>query len=55
MFYIEEKQGLSYIPFEQIKNNLYGIVYKQKEQATLDDYFEKLKSSANVVVLRNPN
>jgi parvulin-like peptidyl-prolyl isomerase len=55
MFYIVSKKDLSYLAFDQIKNNLYGIVYKQKEKEALNDYFEKLKSSANIVVLRNPN
>lgn len=55
MFYVIAKKDLSYLDFDKIKNNLYGIVYKQKEQETLNDYFEKLKSSANIVVLRNPN
>lgn len=55
MLFVKEKNGVSYIPFEKIKNNIYGVVYKQKEQKALEDYFEKLKSSANIQVLRNPN
>jgi hypothetical protein len=55
MYYVIKKEGISYIPFENVRNNIYGYLYKQKEQKAIEDHFEKLKSSANIQVLRNPN
>ena len=55
MYYVLKKEGISYVPFENVRNNIYGFLYKQKEQKAIEDHFEKLKSSANIQVLRNPN
>ncbi|MBE0492281.1 MAG: peptidyl-prolyl cis-trans isomerase [Sulfurospirillum sp.] len=55
LFYIKEKQGVSYLPFEQVKNNIYNVMYNEREQKAMDDYFEKLKSSATIEVFRNPS
>lgn len=55
MFFLKEKKGVSLVPFESAKNSIYGALYQQAEQKALSDYFEKLKSSANIEVLRNPN
>lgn len=55
MFQINNKKGENYISFDKIKNNLFGVIYKQREQKAISDYFEKLKSTASIKVLRNPS
>ncbi len=55
MFYLKEKQGVSYIDFEKAKSSIYSVLYQQQEQKVLSDYFEKAKSSASIEVLRNPS
>jgi len=55
MFYVREKKELSLIPYEDVKNNIYRMLSKQKEQKAIKDYFEKLKSSASIVVVRSPS
>ncbi len=55
MFYIKEKDGVKTLPFKQVKNYIYSVLSSKKEKAAIDDYFEKLKSVADVKVLRRPN
>jgi hypothetical protein len=55
MFYIKEKNGVQTLSFEKVKNYIYSILSSKKQRQAIDDYFEKLKSVANVKVLRKPN
>ncbi len=55
MFYIKEKNDLRQIPFEDVKKGIYRVISKQQESAVIKDYFEKLKSSASIVVVRSPS
>ena len=55
MFFIKEKKDLQQIPYKSVKANIYRVLSKRKETKTLKDYFEKLKSSASIVVVRSPN
>ena len=55
MFYIKEKKDFSQIPYEDVKNGIYRVISKQQEKKVVKDYFEKLKSSASIVVVRSPS
>jgi hypothetical protein len=55
MFYIKEKKDLKQIPYEEVKNNIYRLLSKQQEDKVIKDYFEKLKSSASIKVVRSPS
>ncbi|MDA7848283.1 hypothetical protein N8972_02210, partial [Sulfurospirillum sp.] len=55
MFYIREKKDLTQIPYENAKKNIYRVLSKQKEDKVVKDYFEKLKSSATINVVRSPS
>jgi len=55
MFYVKEKNGIETIPFNRVKNSIYSFLSSKKEKAAIDDYFEKIKSVANIKVLRKPN
>ncbi len=55
MFYLKEKGGIKTIPFEKVKNYIYSTLSSEKEKQAINDYFEKLKSVANIKVLRKPN
>jgi parvulin-like peptidyl-prolyl isomerase len=55
MFFVKAKNDISLVPFESAKKTIYNVLYQKAEQKALSDYFEKLKSSANIEVLRNPN
>jgi primase-polymerase (primpol)-like protein len=54
MFYVKEKKGLSILPFDKVKDSIYSYLSNQKEQEIINDYFEKLKASASIKVLRSP-
>ncbi len=55
MFYIKEKKGFSKIPFKDVKESIYRVISKQKEERVIKDYFEKIKSSATIKVVRSPS
>ena len=53
MFYMQTKNEVTTLPFEEVKDKIYGLLSKQKEEKVLKEYFDKLKSSASIKVLRN--
>lgn len=55
MFYVKSKSDIETIPFEVAKNGIYRVLSQQKEQKAIKDYFEKLKSSATIKVVRQPS
>ncbi len=55
MFYLKQKNGIETVPFDRVKNSIYSFLSSRKEKAAIDDYFEKIKSAANITVLRKPN
>lgn len=54
MFYVKEKRDYKTIPFADVKQTIYRVLSQQQEQKTLKDYFEKVKSSASINVVRSP-
>jgi len=55
MFYIREKKDFAQIPYENVKKSIYRVISKQQEEKVVKDYFEKLKSSASITVVRSPS
>ncbi len=54
MFFVKTKHNVQSISFENAKNYIYGKLAEGKEQKAIEEYFEKLKSSANIQVIRAP-
>jgi len=54
MFFVKDKQNVQSIAFADAKNYIYSKLSEGKEQKAIEEYFEKLKSSANIQVLRAP-
>lgn len=54
MFFIKAKHNVQVVSFEDAKNYIYSKVAEGKEQKAIEDYFEKLKASANINVIRTP-
>lgn len=54
MFFVKDKHDVKAISFDNAKNYIYGKLADGKEKQSIDDYFEKLKSSANIQVVRAP-
>lgn len=54
MFFVKAKHNVQSVSFEDAKNYIYAKLAEGKEQKAIEEYFEKLKSSANIQVLRAP-
>ena len=54
MFFIKDKHNVQSVAFADAKNYIYSKLAEGKEQKAIEEYFEKLKSSANVQVIRAP-
>ena len=54
MFFVKDKQNVQSVAFADAKNYIYSKLSEGKEQKAIEEYFEKLKSSANIQVLRAP-
>ena len=55
MFYIKKKKGFVMLSYKDVKKSIYRVLSKQKENEVVKDYFEKLKSSATIKVVRSPS
>lgn len=55
MFYLKKKEDFTTIPFESVKQSIFQVLGKQQEEKILKDYFEKVKSSASIDVVRSPS
>ena len=53
-FFVKSKSKDTILPYEQVKENIFARVMKEKEQALLIEFFEKKKSEAIVKVIRKP-
>jgi len=52
MFFIKNKTDVKTLPFESVKNQIFNTMMKKREQSYLQNYFETLKITADVQVLR---
>ena len=52
MFFVKAKHNVQSVSFEDAKNYIYAKLAEGKEQKAIEEYFEKLKSSANIQVVR---
>ena len=54
MFFIKEKHNVQSVSLDDAKNYIYAKLSEGREQKSIEEYFEKLKSSANIQVIRVP-
>lgn len=54
MFFIKNKNDVKSIPFADAKNYIYSRIAEANEKKAIDEYFEKLKASASINVIRVP-
>lgn len=54
LFFVKNKHNVQTVSFEDAKNYIYGKLADGKEQKAIEEYFEKLKVSANIQVVRAP-
>jgi hypothetical protein len=49
---IVQKENQQTIAFEDVKDRIFNIIMQDREQTFLKDYFEKLKLSADIKIVR---
>lgn len=54
MFFVKNKNNIKSVSFAEAKNYIYSKLAEGKEQKAIEEYFEKLKSSASINVVRAP-
>lgn len=52
MFYIKEKKDINTLLFKDVKEQIFQVVMKKREQNYLKEYFETSKITADIKVLR---
>lgn len=54
MFFVKNKNNVQTVAFADAKNYIYARLADANEKKAIDEYFEKLKSSASINVIRAP-
>ena len=52
MFFVKEKKDITTLLYEDVKEKIFQVIMKQREQDYLLEYFETAKLTANIKVLR---
>ncbi len=52
MIFISKKSNIQTIKFKNVKNQIFNKIMKTREQSYLKEYFETLKITANIKILR---
>jgi hypothetical protein len=52
MFFISHKKDVTTLQFEDVKNQILNVVMKDREDKYLKEYFEKLKITADIKIIR---
>jgi len=52
MFFVKDKKDIKTLSFDEAKNQIFNTMMKKREQTYLQNYFETLKITADVQVLR---
>ncbi|MCK5111463.1 MAG: SurA N-terminal domain-containing protein [Arcobacteraceae bacterium] len=48
----ENKNSIQVLPLEQVKNKIFNLIMNQREQTYLKEYFETLKITADIKIVR---
>jgi len=52
MFFVKEKKDITNLSFEEVKEQIFQVIMKKREQDYLAEYFETNKLTADIKVLR---
>lgn len=52
MFFVKKKKDVKVLSFEDVKDQIFQTIMKKREQSFLQEYFETLKITADIKVLR---
>lgn len=54
LYYVQAKNGFQQLPVENVKNKIISSIMEEKRERTLKNYFQKLRVSADIKILRKP-
>jgi hypothetical protein len=52
MFFVTAKKDVSTLKFDDVKNSIFQVMMKSREDRFLKEYFESLKITANIQIIR---
>ncbi|MEA3352763.1 MAG: peptidylprolyl isomerase [Campylobacterota bacterium] len=52
MFFVQAKKEVKELPFSEVKNKIFSQIMKKREESFLKEYFETLKITADIEVLK---
>jgi hypothetical protein len=52
MFFVKSKSGVTTLKFDDVKEKIFNALMGEREQKFLKEYFEKLKLTADIKVIR---
>jgi len=52
MFFVQDKKDRAILKFEDVKNNIFQVIMKKREQDYLEEYFETSKLTADIKIFR---
>ncbi len=52
MFHVKKKNGVTILKFDEVKEKIFNTLMGEREQKFLKEYFEKLKLTADIKVIR---
>lgn len=52
MFHVKNKNGVTTLKFDEVKEKIFNTLMNEREQKFLKEYFEKLKLTADIKVIR---
>ena len=52
MFFIKAKNGVTTLGFDEVKEKIFNVLMNEREEKYLKEYFEKLKLTADIKVIR---
>jgi len=52
MFFVKSRTGVSTLKFEEVKERIFNVLMSEREKKYLKEYFEKLKLTADIKVIR---
>ena len=52
MFFVKSRTGVTTLKFEEVKEKIFNVLMNEREKKYLKEYFEKLKLTADIKVIR---
>jgi len=54
LYYVQAKNNLQLAPIEKVRNSIINSIMEEKRERTLKNYFQKLRVTADIKIIREP-